>query len=203
MKNNEDNKLVNAALRYLRECVHFKDETGLPSEKANEILSAIIVNRWLSENNYKWKIEISKKPRGIDGTIVGDMTGEIDVEFKSSTQKYSNFQFKPDFNFQSHGCIIMTQILNGVPNRVFIAFGKKAINDINMMAIEDMKRPNFNFKRPDMALVHMTERRKGKQRNNRIPGLIDRISTISSPGSVDRDDQLIMIENPQLAEFLK
>ncbi|NML59883.1 hypothetical protein HHL21_02050 [Massilia sp. RP-1-19] len=194
-----DTKLTTAALRYLRECSYFKSETGLAPGKANELLSAIIVNRWLAANGYAWKIAISSRPTGVDGVIVGDVAGPRDVEFKSSGTKNASYQFDPKFNYASHGCLVFTQLSEGVPARVFLAIGSQSIASIQSMAELDMKRLNFGAKKDDMALVHTTSKPASAQRPARVDGLADLPVRHGADG---RDDRVVVIEGAELTGFL-
>ena len=96
----------------------------------------------------------------------------------------------------------MTQMSEGVPCRIFVAFGEKSIAAIGAMAKADMERLNFRADKGDMALVHMTTRRASSQRRQDVAGLADCLATVGSSG-IDRNDQIVMIEKAQLAEFLK
>jgi hypothetical protein len=155
-----DSLLLSAAQRYLRECVRFEREAGYAPNKANELLSAIIVNRWLAKDGHAWQIEITTRPTGIDGTMVGLVQGPTSVEFKSS--KAACFQFKPTFDYASHGCIVMTQFKDGLPTRLFLAFGAASIESIRNLAVADTKRDNFNKSKIDMAQVHVLQNRAAK-----------------------------------------
>jgi hypothetical protein len=191
--------LTSAALRYLRECLHFKNETGLAHGKASELLSTIIANRWLAANGYPWTIELSPKPIGVDGNIVGDIDGPGHVEFKSSASRSASFQFHRDFEYGSHGCLVFTVLLDAVPSRVILVFGKQSIQAVQSMAQADMTRLNFGDKKNAMALVHLTAKPASAQRKEAIKGLVDYVGA-GQPG--DRNDRVVMIEGAQLAELL-
>jgi hypothetical protein len=194
-----DCALTSAALRYLRECFHFKEQTGLSHNKANELLSAIVVNRWLGANGYPWAIQLSSKPTGIDGSIEGDIDGPRNVEFKSSGSKHPSYQFDPRFDYASHGCLVFTQLLEGIPKRIFVAIGEESIAHIKSMADLDMKRLNFGAKKDDMALVHTTSKPQTAQRPDKVNGLADLVGLATADR---RKHCFAVIEGAQLEEFL-
>lgn len=197
MTTTNENHLTAAALRYLRECFHFKNETGLNPKKADEILSMIIANRWLKRHGLDWQIEISSKPRGVDGTIAGEFSGPRSVEFKSSTSKNPSYWFKPDFDYASHGCLVFTKLLDGVPNQVILAIGEKSIAAIKNMADLDTQR--LNFQSGHMALVHATGKSRSEQRKDDVPGLLDLVGDFTPER---KDDCVVLINSAQLAELM-
>ncbi len=191
-----DHLLMSAAQRYLRESFRFQSETGYSPGKANELLSALAVNRWLDTNGYRWKIQIASKPTGVDGTMVGEVEGPRDVEFKSS--KAASFQFNPAFDYAAHGCIVMTQFKDGLPARIFVAIGAASIALIQAMAVADTRRDNFNKTKIDMAQVHVTAKPGGdaQRRPEAVEGLLDQLG---KPESNHGPNRFVMIEGDALA----
>lgn len=200
MQQMTETAVMSAAQRYLRECFRFKSETGYSPDKANELLSAMVVNRWLARHRYEWSIKIESKPTGIDGTMFGKVEGPQHVEFKSS--KSASFQFDRAFDYASHGCIVMTQFKDGVPHRLFLAFGADSIAEIRKLAVEDMRRRNFDAKKIDMAQVHVTAKPGGAkphQRPDPVKGLVDQLSKSECN---EEPNRFVMIEGAALAALL-
>lgn len=189
-------RLTNAASRFLHESMVFTRETGLAPSKANELLSAIIVNRWLKSKNYEWWIKLSSRPTGIDGEIKGKFAGPSGVEFKSSGTRSGSYQFDPKFEYTTHGCLVFTEFREGAPVKLFIAMGPQSIKKIESMALIDQTRKNFGTKKADMALVHTTAKPKSTQRPTTVKGLADHL------GAGGRSDQIVEIKGPELETLL-
>ncbi len=182
-----------AAKTFLEDCARFERNTGFEIKKANEVFSAAVVNRWLESENYDWKIAVNTKPRGADGTLIGQQTG--DVEFKSSKQKSASFEFKEHFPFDEHACIVMTEFSEGSPIRIFLAFGTVAMKRLISMLAADTIRESF--KRPqDNARLFSTRRPRTETSEQPSNSLVDNLMETS------REDRIVQIDEAELIRLM-
>jgi hypothetical protein len=178
---------IRDALQCMQAAAHFEKTTQFGASKANELLAAAIVNRWLAKKAFGWRIELSSRPRGVDGTLVGSGMHAQDVEFKSSKQTSSEFQFAPDFPFSTHGCVVMTEFIDGHPRRMFIAHGPKTMEELKERLEADADRISYNRERGDRLRLFASSRNADTRRQSPIKGLADvRVDF----GTTDRVDVL-------------
>lgn len=146
----------------------FKANTGIHIGKSRELLSALILNMWLRNNPLLIPnsdgVKIFMAQTGYDGCIFeNDYKGKRFIEFKSSSGKLSktggnpkNCQFifhGPKFDFKAHGLIVMTEIVDGFPFRIFIAHGENVMTRLSNELNKDTQRSSYNKKdRPAVRL---------------------------------------------------
>jgi hypothetical protein len=177
-------KQFTAAQSLLHECAKFERDTGFAVGKANELVSAAIVNRWLDREGYGWNVEIMTRPRGVDGILTGSKTGN--AEFKSSKQGSASFEFKEHFPFADHACVVMTQFSEGTPISIFLAFGEQAMTTLARLLKADTERESF--KRPEHnARLFSTRRERGALPDKPSTCLADNLRETSD------DDRIIHI----------
>ncbi len=168
-----------AAQDLFKYATNFEELTGYSVNKANEIIVAGIVNKWLSVNDYNCSIVVNTNLRGVDGEIVGDFGGP--VEFKSSKQASPSFQFSPNFSFMDHSCIAMTVFKSGTPTRIFLAIAlskdKKSMETLTKVLQLDSERLTYNENRGDRLCIFATSRKVGKARKKDAPGLKEMVDS--------------------------
>ncbi|MCG7400485.1 MULTISPECIES: hypothetical protein [Caballeronia] len=198
---NADQKLLksfDAAKRYLVAAADFKNATGFDPGKANEILSAMLANAWFAKAGFKWRIDPLSRPRGADGTLLIDGADSgLLVEFKSSKQTSSEFQFSPDFDFGRHGCVVMTEFRDGLPKRIYLAIGAETMKELRSRLDDDGHRATFDREKHNLRLF-ATDRSADEIRHCAVRGLLRTPVKDTGP-----EDRVIILESEAISELMQ
>lgn len=189
-----------AAQRYLDAIAEFERQSRLSVDKANELLSAVIVNQWFVSQGVDMRIQLLSRTRGPDGKllIAGDDSGKL-VEFKSSKQGSNpEFWFKPTFDFAAHGCVVMTEFAEGRPQRVYIAIGAATMQVLSDRLLDDKYRNSF--KHGDLLRLFALDRAAKLARRQRRATIGLRHEPLPSTNTTDR---LVILEQPAIDDMLK
>jgi hypothetical protein len=187
-----------AAKRYLTAAAEFRSATGFDPSKANEILSAMLANAWFAQEGFAWRIDPLSRPRGADGVLVidGEDSGLL-VEFKSTNQGSAEFQFSPDFDFDKHGCVVLTEFDDGSPKRMYLAIGPETMKELRSRLDDDARRSTFDRAKHNLRLF-ATDRRAGKGRHSATRGLLR-----TPVADIGPEDRVVILERDAIDALMR
>ena len=174
----EDSKqLLKLVQAFFESAYTFEASTKFSTVKAGEVYVAIIVNQWLAKNNFEGQIKLTRAHKGFDGILVYNKVSEkpIGVEIKTCKES-KEFRFSREFEFNTHGLIILAEIEKGKPAKIFVAHGTRAMKVLQGDLDADKERNKYRVGKNDMPRLFSSARKTSVAREKPsigIEGMVD------------------------------